>query len=218
MKFTIIALTLLLTACGKSGGGGSQTPVGIVDQEGYIPVAQAYMKITQGDSSLANLSFIQSAYAATIPVNYVIGPNSTFTLNTAGISPIEDGDILDVGQFVITQLSTNQLRICGAGGNQKCNQAVIRVYTQPLVGFESLPGFVNTTDGYSLPASVNGLDIGLTSNSAAIIEQINIPNNLNRLRISDFTALSNQLEVDISNAGVGNYEMIVVVELALALI
>lgn len=214
---TFLTLFLLgvLLSCGKGSGSKPLPPVGKPDSNNYIPVAQAVIHIRQG-AALASYSVISSAYAQTVPVNYVLAPSATFTVNATGISPVESGETLNIGTAVITALSTNALNVCGTG-SQKCNRAAIRVYSQPLVAAPTLAGLVNVADNYSAPVSVNGtLNVGLGSTNSAIVEEIVIPSNLNRLRISNFTQLSNSFSADFSNAGAGSYQMVLVIELALA--
>lgn len=224
---TTIILLLTLVSCGKGGSGSSSEPLDPVAtprEDGYIPVAMATMTISSDNGSVAGMmrsfSPIQSAYAATTNVNYVLAENVTFTINTSGISPILTGDTLDIGTIAVTSLDTNKLRICGANGNQKCGQAVIRIYTQALIAWPGVDGFVNTSDGYGVPVSagktVANLPVGLTAVNSANVQTYTIPGNDNRLTIQDFPTPTYKIASDFSNAGAGSYSMTLVIELALA--
>lgn len=209
MRF--ILLLLFLVSCGKNNNSDSILTERLNDP--YIPVAQAKILITQNNGVVKFNLLNFNAYAQTANVTYVLAPSSTLTINATGLSPILNGDVLDIGSLTITDVSTNNLRVCGG---LKCNQAALRVYTQELSGFAGLSGMVNTTDGYSVPVTTNLASVGLSSVNAANLQVISIPTNKNRIRLSDFTNLTHEFEADFSNAGVGSYQMVLVIELGLA--
>jgi hypothetical protein len=226
---TVITIILLLSlvSCGKGGAGSTSEPLDPVAaprNDGYTPVAQAMMTISSNNGDVASVmrqfSLMQSAYAATTNVSYVVAENVTFTVNTSGISPILTGDVLDIGTLAITALDSNKLKICGSDGKQKCGQAIIRIYTQALVAWPGVDGFVNTSDGYGVPVTAGkttaNLPVGLTAANSANVQTYAIPNNDNRLTLSDFPTPTYKLASDFSNAGAGSYSMTVVIELALA--
>lgn len=209
MKFILLAM-LFLVSCGKPDGSDKVLTERLNDP--YIPVAQAKILVSQNNGVVKFNLLNFNAYAQTAPVTYVLAPSSTLSINATGLSPILDADILDIGSLTITDVSTNDLRVCGG---LKCNQAALRVYTQALVGFPGIAGMVNKTDGYGVDIFTNASLVGLASTNAVNLQVISIPTNKNRIRTSDFTSLTHSFEADFSNAGVGNYETILVIELGL---
>lgn len=227
-----------LLGCGDRGVSGLMqckktynppTQLNKKTSDGYIPVAQALIILERKENTtvgtiLKELSPIRFAYAAnqTATVTYVVSNQSSITIDTNSLIPVEsgDGETLDLGSLTITQLRANKLNICGTG-NQKCTQAVIRVYTQELVGYTGISGFVNTDDSYGADVYFGQTTaselVGLTSTNSAIVQSYSIPANDNKIGLSDFPSPTYLGEVDLSNAGSGNYEMMLVVELALAL-
>lgn len=215
---------LVLTACGTPTSSEKLDTVGQPRNDGYIPVAMASMTISSNSNDEVALfrkfELIPTAHAATTNVSYTLAENVTFTINTANISPILTGDSLDIGSLTVTALDTNKLRICGANGNQKCGQAVIRIYTQALLAWPGVDGFVNTGDGYGVPVTAGKpaatLPVGLAAANAALVQSYTIPNATNRLLLSHFLTPTYKLAADMSNAGAGSYSMTLVIELALA--
>lgn len=122
-----------------------------------------------------------------------------------------DPDLLAIGTCVINTIRVNNLNICG-GGSDKCTVGAIRMYT---VGAHE--GFVNTTEGYGVPFLADGNVVGLTSSNALALDSYTIPSNDRRLRNNDFTDLSYDLTIDMGNAGIGDYEVDVTIELLLGI-
>lgn len=160
---------------------------------------------------------------------------STFTLNTSsfmsGAFPSVSGDELNLGNISIQSLDDNTLRVCtgvGAPGN-KCNRAYIRVFTlgQNISGsITNTPGFINVDAspvyGIDVLAGTITTPIGYNSNSmassvtnSAQVFSYTIPNNLNRLRLTNTGPVSFPVKADLSNAGSGQYEMRLVIQYAL---
>lgn len=234
MKYLLIFLMLIIAAsCGGDRPGPSQghtppPPVDTPTPDGYIPVSQAIITIKQQEDTVAMKTLkmfnpISVAYAASesVTVTYVQAENSTMTLNTTALVPSmsTDGNTLDLGSITISDLRANKLKICGAGGNEKCTSAIIRIYTQELVGFAGIGGFVNKTDGYGIDTyagkSTADTLVGLTSTNAATVQSYTIPSSDNKINLSDFPSPTYLMEVDFSNGGAGSYEMTIIVELAL---
>ena len=221
-KLLVLFSLFVLTACGSGHNSEKLDSVGVPRNDGYTPVAMASMTITSGsDVALINkFSLIETAHAATTNVSYTLAENVTFTINTANVSPILTGDTLDIGTISISSLDTNKLKICGTNSNQKCGQAVIRIYTQALVAWPGVDGFVNTADGYGVPVSAGkttaNLPVGLGAVNSAFVQSYTIPSNDNRLTMADFPSPTYKLASDFSNAGSGSYSMTLVIELALA--
>lgn len=220
-----LCLLLLLFSCGNKPN--NPNPIGKRGFDNYVPVARAYISIGK-DPSIAQkvldaLNPISSAYAATqnVSIVYTAAESATLTLNTAGVVPTLSGDTntLDLGIIIATTVRTNKLKICGAGGNEKCTSAIIRAYTADVIGSEGIAGFVNTTDGYGVPAFIGPVTasdlLGLGLSSPVVLDEYVIPSNVNKLTESLFTDLDYVASVDFSNAGSGDYEMTLVIELAL---
>lgn len=147
-----------------------------------------------------------------------------FTLSQATTVGSYTGDILGFGTFAITGLDDNQLRKCTtagndatAGGNNKCTQAAIRVYSATGNLGGSTGVFCNSSDGYCVPLMVDGLAVGVTSANAAYPQTLTIANNTNRLRANNFTSAKANFPVsmDMSNAGAGTYTATLIVEYVL---
>lgn len=231
MKFLLLLSTLFLGSCGETNPARYLgEPMGKEDIDGYTPVARAFITISKNDPSfsmilLKSLNPIQNAFAQSqsATVTYTAIENASITVDVAALIPVLSGggDTLDLGSVTITDLKANKLKVCGPGNNQKCTQAVIRAYTTELVGFEGIEGFVNKTDLYGVPVSFGPTtaseSVGLSSANAGILQSYTIPFNDNKLTQSDFADLDYVGAVDFSNAGVGSYEMTLVIELAVAL-
>ncbi len=174
--------------------------------------------------------FISTAYAytgstapsATITAISYNNPATTvgFTLNTSGlVAGSFTGNTLSFGNFAISGLDDNNLKVCPAageanGGNVKCNKAKIRVYSAT----GSVDGvFHNNTDNYDIPLTVGGTAVGVGVANAAYVQTYVIAANKNRLRVADLTAATANFPVamDFSNAGVGSYSATLIVEYVL---
>ena len=165
--------------------------------------------------------FMPVAYAATssATITYVNTAATTFTINTSSfVAGSISGDYLNLGSIVMSGLDDNKLKDCGPSNNQKCNNAYIRVYTTG-----SVAGFVHDDDGYGLPV-LSGhnnpsptTEVGLGSANGIVLQQMAIPGNKNRIRLSDFSTPTYNFRSDFSNGGAGNYSMTVVVEYSLSL-
>lgn len=240
----IIAL-LLLSGCGSTleTTGGYKAPQTIphdtsptvntndvVAVRGRIEISVS----TEKESSMARLFkslFLTNAYAATgaTTVTYVNTGVLAFTLNTTNLatSPSFTGDILNLGDIVLSNINDNTLKVCGVGGTTKCTQAIIRAYTitAPVDAFPSTgttQGFANVSDAgdiYGVPVYVGSLNpstaIPYNSSGAVQTQVIAIAGNKNRLKLADFGTLSARtysVSADFSNAGTGQYKMRLVIE------
>lgn len=89
------------------------------------------------------------------------------------------------------------------------------MYTEELSGFSGISGLVNTTDTYGIDLyAESGNLVGLGSVNSYILDSYNIPANDKKLTLSDFNDLNYDLYADFSNAGYGDYEVNIVIELA----
>jgi len=137
----------------------------------------------------------------------------TFTVNSGGLTVDDtDPDTLALGALVIDAIRINKLKVCGVGEDTKCTNALIRIYSTG-----AHEGFINTTDGYGVPFLADGNVIGLTDSASLSLDSYTIPANDRRLRNNDFTDLSYDLTIDMSNAGVGDYEADLTIELLLGI-
>src|SRR5579884_3310313 len=158
-RFYVLAIMLAcLSGCGGSPSSESPVPAPPVDvpqPDNSIVHGQAFITITNDQLSAMNKLmnwFMPRAYASTgsTSVTYVNSPNTTFTIDVSGLAPTFTptftGNTLNLGQVVVSSLKDNNLKVCNPGGNTKCTQAIIRVYTTGTIS-----GFVNTADSYGAP-------------------------------------------------------------------
>lgn len=151
---------------------------------------------------------------------YVVNPISTniqwtepergtFTLDCNALAVDDtDPDLLVLGTCFVADLRVNKLKICGVGEDEQCTVAKIRMYT---TGAHA--GFINTTEGYGVPFLSDGIEVGLTDLNALDLSSYTITANQKRVLKSQFDDTSYDLSVDMSNAGVGDYELNVTIEL-----
>ena len=188
------------------------------------------------NTSIASL-LIPSAHAdvaqgsATISVTYTNPGVTTFTVNTSqlGNAITTTGDTLNLGTVSIGSLDDNTIRVCTGAPAQRCNRLYIRVFTLGTAtgGITGVAGFINkslTTDPYGLPVyagsvitplGFNASPTAATVSGAATVYTYTIPNNANRVRLSDLVNTPIPIKADLTNAGSGNYEMNLVVQYAL---
>lgn len=159
-------------------------------------------------------------------INYTSVEANVFDLDATGmvVTESEDGDTLDLGNLLINGLRKNKLKICGIGNDEKCNSAIIRIYTND--NYSGTAGIVNTTYDYSggdlLATGTGGQSVaGLTDSNALTLAEYIIPANDRKLTKSDFIGagqlMDYALQIDFSNAGDGDYEISIEIELAVAL-
>lgn len=228
MRKVIFLIGLLfLAGCGGSnnsgGGGGGEplAPVGVPQEDGSIVRGRAEVQIgASQESAMMNIlkTLMPYAYAATgtTTVTYTNAQSVSFTINVANLGATGfTGDILNLGSVSLATLDDNKLKVCNPGGNTKCTQGIIRVYTTG-----SIAGFANAADNFGAPVYVGTLNpttaIGLNTAGAVQTQVVTIASNKNRLRINDFPSPTYSVTSDFSNAGAGNYSMNFVVEYVLA--
>jgi hypothetical protein len=153
-------------------------------------------------SSAASNQSVSASVAANVRVTV---DNSSFG-NPANYEGLES-----FGALEITDLRDNALRVCGAGGNQKCTQAAVRLYT---TGTPS-DGLYSSTEDYGLPISTGGNSVGLGTASAAMIATYAIGPNKHVMHLNDFTnaaSLSVPVAVDFTDAAASDYTTTLVLE------
>jgi hypothetical protein len=170
-------------------------------------------------------------YATATSITYTSTASNTVTLNESSLntSPSEssDGESIDLGELAMSVIKVNNLKQCNPGGNTQCTSAIIRTYTNDISGHANIGGFVNKTESYKggdikiKKTGDSGTDsvIGHLVGSALTLSSYTIPANDKKLTASDFTGASQltsfPMEVDFSNAGVGDYEASIEIEVAL---
>lgn len=235
MKNLILALIFpLLTAC---GGFKSLElpPVGVPNPQGGVVVGRAVIQVSTPQEYITKsfwrfLHYLNEflspvAYAASTPgsgsttVTYTNAPSVTYTLNVSGlapnITPTFTGETLDLGSVTISVLTDNNLKVCGTGGNTKCTQATISMYTTGTTA-----GFLNTGDTYGVPVYAGTLNpttqVGLGAGNAVAVQQVTILASTNKQHLTDFPSPTYAITSDFSNAGSGNYSMTLVIEYVLS--
>jgi hypothetical protein len=211
--FQTIILVVILLGCGSS------SPMGVKGKDNFIPIARGIITLNKGEDLVGKTIslIISSAYATTSSavVSYIQAENASITLDISGITPeaSPDGNTLNIGNIVVSNLKANKLKICGLSGNQKCSVAVIRAFTLPTPSFESVNGLINTTDGYGSELLIENMV--LENDTPIVLSTFNIPVNKNKIDESNFSNVDYSLISDFSNAGFGNYTATIVIELAL---
>ena len=152
---------------------------------------------------------------------YVSAVNENFQIDESQltVSLSQDENTLSLGNISVTKANTNKTKICGTTNDQQCTSAIIRVFTTELSGYAGVSGFVNKTDNYGVPVKVTDNNstkqtVGLSATNAAIADTIDITNR-KKISLSNWNTTTFPAEVDFSNAGYGNYEMTLTVEMAL---
>jgi hypothetical protein len=128
-------------------------------------------------------------------------------------------NVVDFGYLAISGLSDNNLRVCGAAGNERCGTAQIRMYTTGVAG----AGIWNDADAWGAPitAALEGTEatgtVGLDVAGAVVLQSVAIPATTRVLRLSDITpAPRYNVKADFTDAGAGTYTTTLVLEYVLA--
>lgn len=215
--YGLILFSLLATGC---GGGFKPLEYSANPEIPDVPPSIDTDVVVRG-MAIVEIKSDPLAYhteaTGSVNVTYVNAASVNFTINTAAFTAgAITGDTLSLGHVDLATLSDNNLKVCGAGGNQKCLKAIIRVYTTG-----STTGFVQTTDLYGAPVFAGTLNpavpIGLNSAGNVQVQLFNIAANKNKVKLSDFPSPNYVVTSDFSNAGSGSYAMTFVVEYALSL-
>lgn len=222
--WTLIFLTnLAFLGCGKqtsltTGSSNSSS----IDLNNLVVRSMIRINVGTGESPVHPVSAVelQSFLAVSEPITVIESPQTSITLNNSDFSPPTiTPNVLNFGYLGLSSLLDNDLQVCGTNGNQKCNTALIRIYTTGVAG----AGLYNSAGGYGAPLLVSqGTDtpsvVGLGAANAVVLQTYAIPRTTNVLRLTDFspTPLYN-IQADFTNAGTGSYETTIVIEYDLSL-
>ena len=188
MRLAMLLTVFMLWSCGTYHTNKRMTP--LPDPDKWVTVGQ--ITTTVGDSL--------SGFALA-DVTYVAGEINVTTEDVTGLlTPTEESDTLDFGQYGFDTIKINKLKVCGTG-HEKCTSARIIVYVS-----STNEGLYNSTDGYSVPMMINGTtEIGHTVSNANEIASYTIPASDRKLTNSDFGTVVWPLTADFSNGGAGSY-------------
>lgn len=191
--------------------------VGVASSDGSIVKSRSVLALAVGTSGLKpQVAAALPTGSSQLPISVISAPSSTVTFNTANlVVPTVTSSVLSLGNIALTQLSDNNLGICGTNGRTKCTSAVIRMYTTGVAG----AGIYNTADEYGAPLNAGQTSpyatVGLSSTSAAILQTFVIPKSMHVLTASSFTNPVYAVQADFSNAGAGSYSTNLVIEYVL---
>lgn len=220
MKYMILVLMLLISACGvnKEDTVPSATPNEVPsgtfesDEDGVVVKGRAEVFVSSDTNG--KLSYVSSGSSV---VTYTNAAATAFAINVGSLTPgTFTGDTLSLGSITLSSLDDNHLKVCGVGNNQKCLKAIIRAYNSG-----SVAGFVHQVDNYGAPVYITGLNpsvaLGLGSANSVQTQTYTIPSNVNRVRLTHFPSPTYAVSSDFSNAGDGAFSMTLVLEYALSL-
>ena len=211
----ILFLLVFLVGCGGPltfSSGERLNDIG----EDVVVRARIVLNInTKEQISLFDTLIINSAWAAakTHTISATLAANVSFDVDFSNlVVPAITNDLLNFGSSTMIDLKDNHLKVCGVGGNQKCNVAAIRMYTTG-----GGPGLWNAAESMSAPLTTNAGTIGLTSVNAVIVQSYNIPLNKNAIKLSNFPSPTYNLNADFNDAGDGSYTTDLTIEYILSL-
>lgn len=188
------------------------TPIGTVNADGSVIKSRSTMSLDLGTT------FAQQAQD--IGILIVNTAYTTVTIdNSHMIMPSAIKTVLSLGQIRLTELSDNNLAVCGKNGTTKCGHAVIRIYTLQTSNSTG-PGMYNISAASSATISAGRIHmaaVGLNPSGATIIQSIRIPSNTHLLTLKDFQNPHYNIQVDFSNAVAGTYSATLIVEYMLML-
>ncbi len=191
-------LTMVLLSCGAPKKKPRTTST-IAESTEWKTVVMAVVRIGNPNLGLAPI---------TTNITYAFPELDIFGLDTSGLAAnLIDEDNLSLGNIKVNRLLMNKLRVCGPSGDIKCNRSAIRAYT--------ISGFKHNTTMNTLPVRMDTKLIGEMESNATMLDSYNIANTDWILSRRDFVDLDYDINVDVSNAGYGGYEMDLVLEVAL---
>ena len=217
---------LLLTSCDSSSSGHVEffdtTPPTLprINQHStdtWHTVGRATINVRKSEGVLDNQ--YKSYGLAAKNVTHTTPITNQFDLDFTAFTPgVEDSSsTLPLGSIDIDGIKINKLKQCGGGGNEKCGKARIIIYTTELASNPGVEGFVHVLDGYGVDIHANDIIVGLASGNAAEVELVLIPESKKRVGTSDFANSPFIITGDFSNAGYGDYEADIVIDIQLAL-
>lgn len=187
-------------------------PVDVPNSDGSVIKSRTVLDVGVGGSH----KLFSVTGSQTIPVSVTNAASTTVVYSTANfVIPAISTAVLDCGSLSISQLSDNNLMVCGTNGKTACTSAVIRIYTTGVAG----AGVYNAAGGYGAPLSA-GLNsplstVGLSSGNAAVVQTVSIPSTTHVLTASAFGTPTYKVQADFSNAGAGTYSTSLVLEYVL---
>lgn len=207
-----------------SGNPGESLPaLGEVGPDGVVVHARAVMDIGTGPAKAvpthALLATLSLSGSQPISANYAASSKITVDNSLFLVPSVITEAVLSFGKLSISNLSDNSLKVCGISGNQRCTNALIRVYTKDAAG----EGLWNLDEGYGIPILVGlsggtSSSVGLNASGATVLQTVAIPNNQHTMKETDFNpAPSYDVNVDFRLAGSGTFATTLVIEYALSL-
>ena len=188
-------------------------PEHVNHRTGGVPVDWVVVdRVTVSVSTMSVPSGLFAVSPVNVDISWTEPERGNFDV-TCGISVDDtDPDNLALGTCNIDRIRVNKLKVCGPSNDTQCTIAAVRFYT---VGAHA--GFINTDEGYGVPLSADGNVVGLTDSNATIVESYTIPASRRRVGNSQFPDRSYDLTTDMSNAGVGNYDVDIVIEFVMGI-
>ena len=215
MKYVIggLVLLFLLAGCGSDESDPSN-PVTTIPDSKLTYRARANIRMASEGAAM----FSRNAKKADVSITIVNPAMVSLSVDDSNLSvPEIDSDTESFGWLQIDDLRDNDLSACGTSGHDKCDTAVIRMYTIGAAG----PGFYNAAEGYGVPllaTLTTPLTLGLNAANAVTIQSIAIPSSKRLVKLSDFALPPKyNLDGDFSNAGAGSFSANLVVEYVCAL-
>jgi len=213
MKYVIGGLVMLFIAGCGSDEPTDTNPVTTIPDSNLVYRARANVRMANSGAAM----FARNAKKADVSITIVNPAMVSLSVDDSHLSvPEVDEDMESFGWLQIDDLRDNDLSACGASGHDKCDTAVIRMYTTGAGA-----GFYNAAEGYGVPllATLTApLTLGLSAANAVTIQSIAIPASKRVIKLSDFTLTPKyNLDGDFSNAGAGSFSANLVIEYALGL-
>jgi hypothetical protein len=212
----LLGILTILSACGKEDQVPNSDNVGQVVSDQNV-VIRSRLVIELNTNTAAKT---QNQLAANIPITVTNSPYASMTIDSREfLIPSISNTVLNFGTLKVTDLSDNNLKICGTSGNKKCNTAFIRMYTTGVNG----AGMYNSVDGYGVPITAGSVgsnsygNVGLNPEGALVLQSATIDSSQHVMRLSNFSSAQFNIKVDFSNAGAGDYSTNLVLEYGLSL-
>lgn len=204
----LFAAASLVTGCGENLNPRLKK---LFSEESQVVVrARAEISVTTSERTM------RASVSQPVTVTNAAAVDMTLD-NSAFVPPTISNSVMNFGDIAIGSLLDNDLKVCGPSQNQKCNTALIRVFTSGSSG----TGLFNEIDGYGVPLTsmlTTALTVGLGAANAAVMQTLSIPANKRVIRLSDFTpAPVYQIHADFTDAGAGTFSTTIVIEYALTL-
>jgi hypothetical protein len=172
--------------------------------------------------SVRSLPGLGAIPVADTTINYTVPDAKQFDVDVSAVVPAPDevGSTLALGTLTIDKIKVTKLKVCGVGEDEKCTIAAIRIYTTDTAGHPGVSGFVNTDEGYGVPILAGegtATELVGMSGAEAVLDSYSIPASDKRLTGSDFGSMVYVIESDMSNAGFGNYQAEITIDLVVGI-